>query len=194
VRGGEVKAHARVPGRACVLVAVLVAGCSEPYYVSLGGNAAELGSDAGATVCTSDEVMLVPGTCGEPAPVIDRCETTSPIVALDADCSARTLVSCPAPVVLTSGSLEQDALAQLLTELLRSCQMQPNALRVRFSAGCATSFAIDFAASLPDAGDATADCVALRLGAERYDCAENIACGVGEIFGVPTSWVEPDWL
>jgi hypothetical protein len=176
-----------------VLVAALATSCADPYYVSLGGNAAARDDfPSMAPSCTSDEVMLIPGTCGEPVPEVDRCETSSAILALDDDCSTRALVTCPPPVVSTSGSLERDALDALLTALLRSCQMEPNAVRVRFAGGCATSYALDLAQG--DAGRSVAACVAERLGSERYDCAERIECGVGEIFGVPTSSVEPGWL
>jgi hypothetical protein len=181
--------------RSLAAVAVVVAGCSDPYYVSLGGNAAELASDAGVTsTCASDEGTLVPGSSCEPLPDVDRCETSSPIVSLAGDCAARALVPCPPLTATTSGSLEQDALDVLLTSLLRSCgQVNPNVVRARFEAGCATSFAMDFAPG-GDAGDPIGDCVARRLGAERYACAESIGCGVGEVFGVPTSSVEPGWL
>jgi len=185
----RVRRHARVLGAAVAL------GCSDPYYVSLGGNAAELERDAGVvTSCPSDEVMLVPGSCAEPSPVVDRCETSSPVVSLAGECADRALVQCPPLTTSTSGSLDQDALDVLLTSLLRSCgQVNPNVVRVRLESGCATSFAIDLAPG-GDAGDPVADCVALRLGAERYDCAESVACGVGEVFGIPTSSVEPGWL
>jgi hypothetical protein len=190
-----VKPRARVLRHARVLFAALATSCADPYYVSLGGNAAELERDASvAPTCASDEVMLIPGSCGVPVPEVDRCETSSAIVPLDGDCSARTLVTCPPPAVPTSGSLERDALDALLTALLRSCQPEPNALRVRFTGGCATSYAIDFDLGQGDAGRGVGDCVAARLGSERYDCAGSIECGVGEIFGVPTSSVEPDWL
>ena len=198
MRSGMPRVHSATSGGRCharVLVAALATGCADPYYVSLGGNTAELGRDASvAPSCDSDEVMLIPGSCGEPVPEVDRCETSSAYSPLDADCSARTLVTCPPPTVSTSGSLERDALDARLTALLRSCQMNPNALRVRFAAGCATSFALDFEPGQGDAGRSIGDCVAAQLGSERYDCAESIECGVGEIFGIPTSSVEPDWL
>lgn len=178
---------------AVAIVATVVTGCSDPYYVSLGGNAAELERDAGVVAsCSSDPATLVPGSCGAPAPVIDRCETTRAIIELDGDCAARAPVTCPPPAVATSGSLERDALDDLLTAILRSCQVTPNALRVRFADGCATSYALELGQG--DAGRSVGDCVAARLGTERYDCARSVECGVGEIFGVPTSSVEPGWL
>jgi hypothetical protein len=190
-----VKRRARAPSHALVLVAALAASCADPYYVSLGGNAAQRDDAPSlAPSCTSDEVMLIPGSCGEPVPEVDRCETSSAIVSLAGDCSLRTLVTCPPPARATSGSLERDALDALLTALFRACQPEPNALRVRFAGGCATSYALDFELAQADAGRSVGDCVAERLGSERYDCAERIECGVGEIFGVPTSSVEPGWL
>lgn len=195
MRGVTVKRSARGHCHARVLLAALATSCADPYYVSLGGNAAELERDASvAPSCSSDEVMLVPGSCGEPVPDVDRCETSSAFIPLDVDCSARALVTCPSPMVLTSGSLELDALDALLTSLLRSCDVNPNAVRVRFAGGCATGFALDFDLVQGDAGRSLGDCVAARLGSERYDCAESIECGVGSVFGIPTSSVAPDWL
>jgi hypothetical protein len=174
--------------------------CADAYYVSLGGNAAELASDAAAPasdagivpICTPSSDELIPGsTCGEPEPPPDRCRSDAVSVSVASDCSGRRVLACPEPTSSRSASREGDALDTLLTLLLRQCGDEPNALRVRFESGCATSFALDVSesATFP----ALPACVAARLEAERYACAENVACGVGDVYGVPTSWVAPDW-
>jgi hypothetical protein len=188
--------HAR---RGLWLLAALVAlRCADPYYVSLGGNAAELASDAGMPppACTpGGDMMLIPGAgCGERPPESDRCESSSQALSVRSDCAARTLLACPPPTISNSGSPDADALDALLGALLRTCGDVPNALRVRFASGCATSFALDVADPDADAGSALVACVSARLASERYACAETVSCGVGEILRVPTSAVNPGWL
>lgn len=182
------------------MLALLVAGapgCADPFYVSLGGNVAELASDAGGIpVCappSDDSAMLIPGSaCGdgsEPEP--DRCLSSSASVNVASDCAARRSFVCPPPPVSNSGSFDADSLDALLSQILRECRDEANALRVRFESGCATSFTLDVSDESRAPG--VLECVSTRLATERYACAANASCGVGVIFRVPASSVEPDW-
>jgi hypothetical protein len=172
-----------------------LASCADPYYVSLGGNAADLAGDAGSPrpVCSVRSDPLIPGArCGDAPPEPDRCASSSPPLGVASECASRRLLTCPAPAASSSGSLDADALDALLQSLLRACREEPNGLRVRFEHGCATSFSLDVTDG--DPGSLVLSCVSARLESERYACAEAVPCGVGQIFGVPTSAIDPGWL
>lgn len=159
----------------CVVL-LLGMSCTEPSFVSLGGNvtraalAADAGTrDASTAADTLDAVELVPSP---------GCEDESLRVPVTSDCSARGSVEC--------ASLEtaQYGIDEFLSILLRECRALDNALQVRFGdSGCAVDFGLD-----PNASSTTPDveaCVADRLATQRYACAEGLACGRGNSFQVP---------
>jgi hypothetical protein len=159
----------------CV-VWLLGLSCTEPSFVSLGGNVkrAALATDAGVRdsstatdTLDAAEVVPLPG-CGDEAL---RVPVTS-------DCSARGSVECP---LLETPQYGVD---ELLSILLRECRALDNLLEVRFGdSGCAVGFGLDANASSTTSD--VAACVANRLATERFACAEGLACGRGNSFQVP---------
>ena len=152
-------------------------GCAEPSFVSLGRNLSRVtqGPDAG--------VMLDEGDPSEPDIETDPCVPGNASTSIVTDCELRAAVECPA-----INESEPEPVSALLTRMIIGCVGYRNRLTVRFSLGCATSF------DLVDTSDTMlAACVAARLSAERYPCAEPVACGQGIYFPIPTASVEPDW-
>jgi len=171
------------------LAACGLAACTGPTFVSLGRNTERVARpDAGAVSSCSESPSgdsLLSG-CDEGPIEPLSCELAPPSVALDSACDTRRFVACP-------DSLSGDGARsnRLLSELLAGCTERSHYLTVLFNGGCASAFSL--APRDAPGADAASACVAARLGAERYPCAEAVDCGVGSTFGVPTSWVEPNW-
>jgi len=152
---------------------LLGASCTEPSFVSLGGNVtrAALATDAGWRA--SD----LPIDAGEPVP-LRTCGDEAERVLVTSDCAARSSVECPA-----LGPVQYEVDDQL-SILLRECLGFNDLLSVRFGdSGCAVSFGLDLNGSDPT--PEVEACVANRLASERYACAGGVACGVGNAFQVP---------
>jgi hypothetical protein len=167
----------RAAWQAMAVAGVWVCGCAEPSFVSLGRNiSAVSGEDAGATAPS----LFVDGDAGSSAVtaadpfdirVLNPCEPAGENMAVETDCAARVPLPCPAPTIG-----DPDPLAAALWMLLRTCESWDSVLRVRFEEGCATSF--DISGSVPVQAPA---CVLQHLSAERYACAEAVACGAGRL-------------
>jgi hypothetical protein len=158
------------------VVSLLAMSCTEPSFVSLGGNVtrAALATDAGL----KDSSTAVDAVDGAELVPLRSCGDEGLRVPVTADCSARVSVDCPP---LGTAQYEVD---DLLSTLLRECRAVDNLLWVRFGdLGCAVGFGLD-----PNASSTTPDveaCVANRLATERYACAEGLACGRGTSLLVP---------
>jgi len=154
------------------LGALVLSGCAEPSFVSLGSNLSEQTtsvSDAAAPFMAPD---VPPEICVGDGSVL-----------VEGECASRVRVECVA-----ASEFVPYPLVSVLTGLLRACDAHRNSIRVRFTEGCATGYDL----SLPYA-PASAACITERLAAESYSCAEALSCEAGETYGIPTSSVEPDW-
>ncbi|MEO8184787.1 MAG: hypothetical protein ABI895_38760 [Deltaproteobacteria bacterium] len=160
---------------AAALGASVLVACTEPTFVSLGRNLQQVARpDAGAVAACSEPLSGCDDAPADPP----SCELGTPSVALDAACDTRRPVACP-------DSLTSDParLNRLLSDLLGGCSGRAHYLAVLFSGGCASAFSLE-PLDAPGAEAASA-CIAARLGAESYACAESLDCGVGSTFGAP---------
>lgn len=180
------------PSEAALALAALSGGvfwsCGEMSFVSLGTNRTsvqEAGADAQEARCAGDG--FVEGTCFDAGAAPARCAERPAGVTLASACADRRAVACPA-----LGETPLRTLEALLSSLLRECNESTNVLEVRFEDGCATALTLHDNES-PNAA-AVSDCVARRLGGEAYDCARDVDCASGAVFGVPTSAAGPDWF
>jgi hypothetical protein len=158
-------------------VSILVCGCAEPSFVSLGRNLSLVqGEDAGAIVppsspqvdAAAEDPALYPGVTG----MTDPCVPIGENVDVTTDCEGRSLIPCPAPSVG-----DPDPLAAMLRDLLVMCDGWDVVLSVRFEAGCATGYDL----SAPVSPEAPA-CIDARLSSGRFVCAESVACAAGGNF------------
>lgn len=158
---------------------VYVSGCVEPTFVSLGRNdeaALSVPDAAGPASAPLADAASFPVTF-----VLGPCPEGPDRVELASECETRRLLTCPLDLPA------QETLDGVLSSLLRECGESVNQVRVSFAAGCAERFELGENAS--ERARSARDCIARRLGAERYDCAAELTCAAGATFGVPTSSV-----
>jgi hypothetical protein len=160
-----------------LLLGCVVTGCMEPTFVSLGHNdeaVVSVAADTGSASAPSADAGRFPISGSPPA-----CPEGAGSVALTSACETRRPITCP-----DVDFPAQEALYAVLSSLLRECGETVSQVRVAFAGGCAERF--ELAESSSATALAARDCIALRLDAERYDCAAELACGGGATFGVPS--------
>lgn len=168
------------------LGALVLTGCAEPSFVSLGSNLSEQTALAGDAAAPATGPLLPEDDTGEPfmapdAPPLVCVGDGS--VSVEGECASRVRVEC-----VPANEFVPYPLASVLSMLLFSCGAHQNRLTVRFTQGCATGYDL----SPPFASDSAA-CITARLAAERYSCAEALSCEAGETYGIPTATTPPDW-
>ena len=72
----------------------------------------------------------------------------------------------------------------LLFDVLARCTELEYELSATFSAGCASAFTLQPLKTL--VSPAVGDCVAARLSAERYDCAQTVSCAQARNYSIVT--------
>ena len=154
----------------CSAAVLLAVACSDPAFVSLGRNAQRVANapDAGGADATG---------AGQPeSPTLPLgCPLSGTSEPVDTACEQRLLLSCP-----------EDA-SRMLFDVIARCTELAYQLTVRFDAGCATAFRLDASQALGIlASPGVHDCVAARLTAERYECAQTVDCAVGSTFPLIT--------
>jgi len=179
---------------ACALMAL---ACTEPTFVSLGRNTQNVASAdpdpelASAPLGPDPEYGLVadpeptatlescassPDGCEHP-PEPTSCTLGNAAITIGTACDTRRPVACPSDL-----ASDGDRVKRLLSDVLAECTERGHYLTVTFSAGCADAFSLD-PLDAPGAEGASA-CLAARFAAERYPCAESIACAVGSTFAI----------
>lgn len=178
-------------------VALFGVACGDPAFVSLGRNVQSVASaaDAGSPAVGSPAVgSLVPDdmSCAQGGASDLPDDVLSPVDIAALDCQAgapQPPLGCPltGERELIDSPCEQrqpvscsEDLSAMLFDVIGRCTDLAYQLIVSFDAGCATAFRIE--ALQPLASPSVRECVAGRLAAERYDCAQTVDCALGSTF------------
>ena len=183
-----------------VCAVLLASACSEPSFVSLGRNSQSVESSSADAGSLPDSLLPTGAdSCGNPqlssddpaTPGADLsfgcelepqgeplglpvCGLVGEILPIDSACEQRRPLPCP------EADGQPASPSHLLFDVIGRCTDLAYQITVTFAAGCATAFSIE--AREPLVAPSVRACVAARLAAERYDCAQTVDCATGGTF------------